>query len=100
MPRPRPRHINKVISKLSIHPSCKSHCFDSKLVVVVVVIGLMETRLKANFDDQFSVKTKQLAGRMTAQPPNRFVFSVVVVEFAVNGNRGLIDLKQAFQFDE
>ena len=27
--------------------------------------------------------------RMTAQPPNRFVFCVVVVEFAVNGNQAL-----------
>ena len=45
---------------------------------------------KANFDhdnDQFSVKTKRLAGGMTAQPHNRFVFCVVVVEFAVNGNQ-------------
>ena len=31
--------------RLSSHPSRKSHCFDSKLVIVVVVIGLMETRL-------------------------------------------------------
>ena len=46
---------------------------------------------KANFDhdnDQFRVKTKPLVGRMTAQPSNRFVFCVVVVEFAVNGNPG------------
>ena len=45
---------------------------------------------KANFDhdnDQFSVKTKRLAGRRTAQPHHRFVFCVVVVEFAVNGNQ-------------
>ena len=45
---------------------------------------------KANFDhdsDRFSVKTKRLAGRMTAQPHHRFVFCVVVVEFAVNGNQ-------------
>ena len=44
---------------------------------------------KVNFDrdnDQFWVKTKQLVGRMTAQPHNRFVSCVVIVEFAVNGN--------------
>ena len=46
----------------------------------------METKLKVNFDDQFSVKIKRLAGRMTAQPPNCSVFCVIVVEFAVNGN--------------
>ena len=37
----------------------------------------METRLKANYyhhNDQFRVKTKRLALRMTAQPYNRFVF--------------------------
>ena len=28
-------------------------------------------------------------GRKTAQPLNRFVFCVVVVEFAVNGNQAL-----------
>ena len=47
---------------------------------------------KANFDydnDQFSVKTKRLVERMTAQPNNCFVFCVVVVEFAVNGNQAL-----------
>ena len=43
---PQQRHINKAIVKLSSHPSRKSLCFDSKLVVVGVVIGLMETRLK------------------------------------------------------
>ena len=37
----RPRHKSKAIIRLSSHPSL---CFDSKLVVVVVVIGLMETR--------------------------------------------------------
>ena len=42
---PRPRHINKAILKLNSHPSRKPLCFDSNLVVVVVVIGLMETRL-------------------------------------------------------
>ena len=42
---PRPRHKNKAIIRLSSHPSRQSLCFDSKLVVVVVVIGLMETRL-------------------------------------------------------
>ena len=43
-----------------------------------------------NFDhdnDQFSVKTKRLVGKMTAQTHNRFVFCVVVVEFAVNGTQ-------------
>ena len=52
----------------------------------------METRLEANFDhdnDQFWIKTKQLVGRMTAQPNNRFVFCVVVVKFAVNRNQAL-----------
>ena len=43
---PRPRHKNKTIIRLSSHPSRQSLCFNSKLVVVVVVIGLMETRLK------------------------------------------------------
>ena len=45
---------------------------------------------KANFDhknDHFPVKTKRLLRRMTAQAHNRFVFSVVVVEFTVNGNQ-------------
>ena len=40
---------------------------------------------KANFDhdnDQFCVKTKRLVGAH-----NRFVFCVMVVEFAVNGNQ-------------
>ena len=41
----RPRHKNKAIKRLSSHPSRWSLCFDSKLVVVVVVIGLMETGL-------------------------------------------------------
>ena len=47
---------------------------------------------KANFDhnnDQFRRKTKRLVGRMTTQPNNRFVFCVVIVEFAVNGNQAL-----------
>ena len=43
---PRPRHKNKVIIRLSRHSSHQSLCLDSKLVVVVVVIGLMKTRLK------------------------------------------------------
>ena len=53
----------------------------------------METRLKANLDhdnDQFLFKTKRLAGRMTAQQRNRFVFCVVAVAFAVNGNQALV----------
>ena len=40
------------------------------------VFFLMPGFHKANFDhdnDHFWVKTKQLVGRMTAQPPNRFV---------------------------
>ena len=48
---------------------------------------------KANFDhdnDQFWIKTKRLVGRMTAQPNNRFVFCVVVVKFAEDGNQALI----------
>ena len=47
---------------------------------------------KANFDhdsDQFWFKTKRLAGRMTAQPRNRFV-CVVAVAFAVNGNQASV----------
>ena len=42
---PPPRHINKAIIRLSSHPSRKSLCFDTKLAVVVVVNGLMKTRL-------------------------------------------------------
>ena len=42
---PRPRHENGAIIMLNSDPSLQSLCFDSKLVVVVVVIGLMETRL-------------------------------------------------------
>ena len=41
---PRLWHENKSIIRLSSHPSHQSLCFDSKLVVVVVVIGLMESR--------------------------------------------------------
>ena len=47
---------------------------------------------KANFgndNNQFWVKTKQLVWRMAAQSHNRFVFCVVIVEFAVNGNQAL-----------
>ena len=33
--------------------------------------------------------TKRFVGMMTAQPHNRFVFSVVVVKFAANGNQAL-----------
>ena len=44
---PRPRHKNKAIIRLSSHPSRQSLCFDSKLVVVVVVINLMETSMQA-----------------------------------------------------
>ena len=55
---PRPRHKNKAIIRLSSHPSRQSLCFDSKLVVVVVVIGLMETRLYVTSSDpkQYSMK--------------------------------------------
>ena len=45
---------------------------------------------KANFDhdnNQFCTETKRVVGRMIAQAHNRFVFCVVVVEFAVNGNQ-------------
>ena len=59
---PRPRHINKAIIRLSSHPSHKSLCFGSKLVVVVVVIGLMETRL---------YNYRPLSGRET-QPNNHY----------------------------
>ena len=48
---------------------------------------------KANYDhdnDRFQAKIKRLMSRMTAQLHNRFVFCVVVVEFAVNGNQALI----------
>ena len=54
---------------------------------------------KANFDhnnDQFWIKTKRLVGRMTAQPNNRFVFCVVVVNFAVNGNQAIALTNRAF----
>ena len=55
---PRPRHKNKVIIRLSSHPSRQSLCFDSKLVIVVVVIGLMETRLqlRESYDSEGSLK--------------------------------------------
>ena len=43
---PRARHKNKAIIRLSCDPSRLSLCFYSKLVVIVVVIGLMETILK------------------------------------------------------
>ena len=43
---PRPRHKDNPIIRLSRHPSRSSLCFDSKLVVVVVVIGLMESKSK------------------------------------------------------
>ena len=45
---------------------------------------------KANFDhdnERFLAKPKRLVGRMIAQPHNHFVFFVVVVKFAVNGNQ-------------
>ena len=35
---------NKAIMCLSSHPSHQSICFDSKLIVVVLEIGFMETR--------------------------------------------------------
>ena len=43
-PRPR-RKKNKAIKWFSSQPSHKSFCFGSKLVGVVVVIDLMETKL-------------------------------------------------------
>ena len=42
----RPRYKNRVIIRLSSHPSLKSLRFNSKLVVVVVEIGFIETRLE------------------------------------------------------
>ena len=51
---PRSRHINKAIIKLNSHPSRKSLCFDSKLVVVVVVV--VETRLNDLFHQFTSVE--------------------------------------------
>ena len=74
---PRPGHKSKAIIRLSSHPSRKSLCFDFKLVVVVIVIGLMPGFHKANYDhdnDRFQAKTKRLMWRMTTQPYNRFVF--------------------------
>ena len=54
-------------------------------------LGRRVSLLKAlNFhhdNDQFWVRTKRLVWRMTAQPHNCFVFCVVVLEFAVNGNQ-------------
>ena len=52
----------------------------------------METRLKANYDhdnDQFRVKTKRLARRMTAQPSNRFVFVSWSWHLSCNGSQAL-----------
>ena len=60
--------------------------------VVVVEFRIKPSFHKANFDnenDQFRVKETQLVGGMTAQPHNRFVSCVVVLEFAVNGNQAL-----------
>ena len=42
---PQPQHKNKAIIGLSCHPSYQLLCFDLNLVIVVL-IGLMETRLK------------------------------------------------------
>ena len=50
--------------------------------------GLRPGFHKAIFDHD-NDRTKRLMGRMTAQSHNRFVFCVVVVEFAVNGNQAL-----------
>ena len=37
---------------------------------------------------------------MTAQPHNRFVFCVVVVEFAVNGNQALVSTVVSFVYKD
>ena len=53
-------------------------------------LGLVSIKPIFHHDnDQFWAKTKRLVGRMTAQRHNRFVFRVVVVQFAVNGNQTL-----------
>ena len=43
----------------------------------------ISTKTRTNFDQD----KDQLARRMIAQPRNRFVFCVMVMEFAVNGNQ-------------
>ena len=48
---PRPRHKNKVMIRLSSHCSRLPLCFDLKLVGVLFVIGLVETRLKLRLHD-------------------------------------------------
>ena len=49
---PRPRHKKQSNYCLSSHPSHWSLCFDSKLVVVVVEIGFMETRPNRDLTQQ------------------------------------------------
>ena len=48
---PRPRHKSKVMIRLSSHHSRLPLCFDLKLVGVLFVIGLLETRLKLQLRD-------------------------------------------------
>ena len=61
---------------------------------------------KANFghDDQLLVKTKRLVEMITAQAHNRFVFCVLIVEFAVNGNQTLrktfVEIPRMFEVTE
>ena len=62
---PRPRHKNKAIIRSSSHPSRQSLCFDLILVVVVVVIGLMETRLYDYRLSQEKVYTFRLCSHYT-----------------------------------
>ena len=62
---------NKAIICFSSHPSHKSLCFDSKLVVVVVEIGFIDTRPK---NGSFSTIVKILAeiailSRILTPPP-------------------------------
>ena len=51
----RPRHKKQRNYMLSSHPSHQLLCFDSKLVIVLVEIGFMETRLKGDDDVGFSI---------------------------------------------
>ena len=46
--------------------------------------------IKTTTTTNFEAKTERLVRRMTAQANNRFVFCVVVVKFAVNGNQALL----------
>ena len=48
---------DKTIMRLSSHPSHYSHCVNLKMVGVVVVVGIMETRLN---DIQFTFVSDRL----------------------------------------